>query len=36
MEKLLKEKSLTELMDKETDITKRKDVKHVLLSATCT
>ncbi len=25
MEKLLKEKSLTELMDKETDITKRKD-----------
>jgi hypothetical protein len=27
MEKLLKEKSLTELMDKETDITKRKEFK---------
>ena len=32
MEKLLKEKSLTELMDKVTDITKRKDfAEHILL-----
>ena len=32
MEKLLKEKSLTELMDMETDITKRKDfAEHILL-----
>ena len=30
MEKLLKEKSLTELMDKESDVTKRKDVTAVV------
>jgi len=36
MEKLLKEKSLTELMDKETDITKRKDfTERILVFAIC-
>lgn len=32
LEKLFKEKSLTELLDKETDISKRKDKTHVLLN----